>query len=218
MISTFSKFFKSDHAPYNVRTRIYYRVDKVCLLFQDEKLNKKSCFTNQKNPVNQYNSNNINDSKIIEIKDCKSDNNIVIENYHMKRYSYKDNIYSKRGNGIITIGLIFKIKDDRSNIRYKLIISNRNDISSSIKAEIKLAEIKEEENLAKIIDKESTKSSIYIVSPNSIKRAKKNDFGIKEMNLYFKSNKFNLYEEITTYNENSFDNEIYEKKKETLIF
>ena len=229
MISTFSKFFKSDHDPYNLRTRIYYRIDNVCLLFKDEILNKKSCFTNQKNPLNQYNSNKLNDKKIIRKEDCNESNNIVIENYHMKRYSYKDNIYSKTGHGIITIGLIFKIKDDQTDTHYKLIISNRNDISPSIKEERKLAEIKKEENLAKITEKNiygTTKSSIYIVSANSInpiinsiksnsiKRSKKNEFKIIEMNLYFdsKSSRFALYNTITDYNEESFDNKIYEKK------
>jgi hypothetical protein len=115
IISTFSGFFKSNNDQYNVRTIIYYRIDKVCLLFENENLNKKSSF-------NHYNSNHNSTPK----GNCKSD--IIIENYYMAKYSDD----SKKGHGKITIGLIFKF----ANNYYKLIISNRCNINNSKLAKI----------------------------------------------------------------------------------
>ena len=117
MINTFSSFFKSDDDQYNIRTIIYYRMDKVCLLFEDKNLNKKSSF-------NHYNSDH--NGNITPKGNCKSD--IIIENYYMARYSDD----SKKGHGKITIGLIFKFADNY----YKLIISNRCNINNSKLAKI----------------------------------------------------------------------------------
>jgi hypothetical protein len=164
--STFSKKSKKDDDPYNVKTRIYYRMDKVCLNFEDKKLSKRTCFTNKKSSFNEYNSDNHKKS----IEQCNNDFDIIITNYYMKRYSDQNELLSKKGNGKITIGLIFKFKNNKQD--YKLIISNRCNI--------------ENHNLAKIQVKNSDNSSIYIVTPNNIiKVDKKNDFMIKSLHLFF---------------------------------
>ena len=166
--STFSKFFKKDDDPYNVRTRIYYRTDKVCLNFKNEELSKKSCFTNKKNPLNQYNSNNNSTQKSVE--ECRlQDSDITITNYYMKRYNHQNESLSKTGTGIITIGIIFKIKDD--NNFYKLIINNRCNTESNLSGL----------NPSKPISN-PIKSSFYIVSSNIITNTK-SDFKIKTLQL-----------------------------------
>ena len=153
--SIFSKFFKKDNDPYNVRTRIYYSTDNVCLNFEDEELSKKSCFTNKKSSDNEYYS------KSTE-KCISQGTDITITNYYMKRYSDINEILSKTGNGIITIGLIFKIKDTE----YKLIISNRcnsTKINPNYDNRQKNIKLKINNLFPKI------KSSYYIVTPNNIK-------------------------------------------------
>ena len=176
--STFSKMFKNPD-PYNVRTRIYYRTDKVCVNFKDEKLSKKSCFTNQKNPFNEYNSEFNSTDKEGQCQYYMQD--IMIDNYYMKRYSHEKEIYSKTGDGIITIGLIFKIKKNNNSYNnYKLIISNRcrHDIKNNNLNPIQIKKIKR-----------GDKSSIYIVSSSDIvyntgiNEASNNDFEINTINL-----------------------------------
>lgn len=162
--STFSKFFKKNDDPYNVKTRIYYRTDKVCLNFKDEDLNKKSCFTNKKNVWNEYNS-----TKKFQEKCRSHDSDVTITNYYMKRYSPQSELLSKTGTGIITIGLIFKIKDD--DRFYKLIINNRCNIEANFSELIPSKPI-----LSPI------KSSFYIVSSNNIKDTNSN-FEIKTLQL-----------------------------------
>ena len=89
----------------------------------------------------------------------------------MKRYSSPVEEKSKTGNGIIAIGLIFKIKDDKNF--YKLIINNRCNIESNLLVL----------NKSKPISS-PIKSSFYIVSSNSIIKTKTNsDFEIKTLQL-----------------------------------
>ena len=167
--SIFSKILKNPD-PYNVRTRIYYRTDKVCLNFKDEELSEKSCFTNKKSVSNEYNSNRNSTQKSVE--ECMLyGSDITITNYYMKRYSSPVEEKSKTGNGIIAIGLIFKIKDDKNF--YKLIINNRCNIESNLLVL----------NKSKPISS-PIKSSFYIVSSNSIIKTKTNsDFEIKTLQL-----------------------------------
>ena len=183
IISTFSKLFKKDDPdPYNVRTRIYYRTDKVCLNFEDEELSKKSCFTNKRNPLNEYKSKSI--------KECEFKNdNIIITNYYMRRYSSQEEVLSKKGYGTITIGLILKVNENY----YKLIISNRfeHDINSyaNFSEEFtNMINVNMKKNLKSYNFNKDIKSSIYVVSSNSITPfytdfikkfiQKKNDFKI----------------------------------------
>ena len=178
--STFSKMFKNPD-PYNVRTRIYYNTANVCVNFKDDTLSKKSCFANQKSSYNNYNSN----SKETGGQCQNYMQNIMIDKYYMKRYTHEDEKYSKTGDGIITIGLIFKIKEneDKYSNNYKLIISNRrrhNTINNNL-SPIQIKQMKEND-----------KSSIYIVSAtdsvfyDGITKANNNDFKITVMNLNYK--------------------------------
>jgi hypothetical protein len=157
--SIFSKIFKKDNDPYNVRTRIYYSTDNVCLEFNDPELSKKSCFTNKKSSDNEYYSK----STLKSIEECTlRRSNITITNYYMKRYSDINENLSKTGNGIITIGLIFKIKDTK----YKLIITNRYTSKT-----INLNYDKRQINIKSKINESSPniKSGYYIVTRNNIK-------------------------------------------------
>lgn len=157
--STFSKKNKKDTDPYTVRTSIYYRTDKVCFNFEDKKLDKKSYF-------NEYNS----DDHKKSTEQCQTDYDIIITNYYMKKYSNENELLSKKGDGKITIGLIFKVKNDKRD--YKLIISNRSNINNY--------------PLSIIKQKQSNKSSIYIVNPcDIIKVDKKHDFSINSIHLFF---------------------------------
>jgi hypothetical protein len=168
--STFSKFFKKEDDPYNVRTRIYYHTGKVCLNFEDEELSKKSCFTNKKSVFNEYNSKSTEKS----IQSCiLQGSDITITNYFMKRYNHQNEKRSKTGTGIIAIGLIFKIKGDENS--YKLIINNR---------------CKNDTNVSKLTPSNTISiksSSFYIVSSGSIIKNTKSyfnfNFKIKELQL-----------------------------------
>ena len=188
--STFSKIFKKDDPdPYNLRTRIYYRTDKICLNFEDEELSKKSCFTNKRNPLNEY--------KSIKEKECEFNNdNIIITNYYMRRYSSQEEVLSKKGYGTITIGLILKVNEERY---YKLIISNRfennnnNNSSYANFSEVftNRINVNMKTNLRK--SNKDIKSSIYVVSSKSVRPfytdyitrriQEKNDFKITVIQL-----------------------------------
>ena len=129
MSSIFSKILK-DPDPYNVRTRIYYRIDKVCLEFKDEELSKKSCFTNQRSNYNDY-------IPKIEFRNKCKNQDYTIMTYYMKRYSDKNEKLSKTGNGIITIGLLFRIITSEKSVTYKkLIISNRCNVNDNFNGNV----------------------------------------------------------------------------------